>query len=200
MKELLIEVKKAYRLLFDYQNRILDLMDFIGKTYEIDFSAGYSQYSRVVRKKGQLHNWAWDWLPMYYYEFFFEEEKAGAGHLRLSVFLLNDSGFYDSSKDNKSAHKLDISSYKPIEETKTQLIFLAGKDFWWDDWDKNTNSLPRLENEGKAENGDLVYKKYNLERFGNEDDTMKQLEDFSKFCTDNNIPLQISKRKLNLKI
>ena len=200
MKEGLIEVRKAYRLLYNYQNRILDLMDFIGKTYEITFGAGYSQYSRVVRKKGNLQNWAWDWLPMYYYEFFFEKKSSELGHIRFSVFLQNDSGYFDSRKDDKTADKLDVTTYQPVENAITQLIFVAGRNFWWDDWDKSTNSLPRLDDIGRAENGDLVYKKYNLENFSNEGETMKQLEDFSKFCINNNIPLQISNRKLNLKI
>lgn len=196
MAEIFTEVRKAYRILFDYQTRILDLMDFIEKSYAISFSGGFSQFSSTVPKKGKLNLWAWDWLPMYYYEFFFEK-KTVDGHLRLSVFLLNDSGFYDAEMDEKAPDKLNIDSYSKPESSSTKLILLAGNNFWWEDWDMVAEDLPKLGNSGKAPQGELVYKSYDLKDFGNEEDALVSLKDFSVFCKINHIPLEISERKIS---
>ncbi|UBZ07254.1 hypothetical protein LDL76_00745 [Salegentibacter mishustinae] len=196
MAEIFNEVRKAYRILFDYQSRILDLMDFIEKTYAIPFSGGFSKFSATVPKKGKLNLWGWDWLPMYYYEFFFEKRTEDY-HLRFSAFLLNDSGFYDAEKDKKGPEKLNIESFNKAEFSTTKLILLAGKNCWWEQWGKREEDLPGLGNSGKAEQGELVYKSYDLERFGTEDEALETLKDFSTFCKKNNIPLEISERKIS---
>ena len=200
MSKMLNEVRKAYRVLFDYQTRILHLMEFLEKSYDISFVEGNSHFSNTVSKKAKrLDLWAWDWLPMYYYEFFFQK-KIGDDHLRLSAFLLNDSGLYEAEMSDSPSDKLNIDSYKKAEDSGTKLILISGINFWWEDWNHNTEELPKLGESGKAEDGNLVYKSYDLERFGTEEEALQTLKDFSAFCKKNNIPLEISERKINEKL
>ena len=197
MSKMLNEVRKAYRVLFDYQTRILHLMEFLEKSYDISFVEGNSHFSTAVSKKAKrLDLWAWDWLPMYYYEFFFHK-KVEEDDLRFSAFLLNDSGFYDAELKKSDPDKLNIESFTRPEESSTKLILIAGINFWWDDWDHNTEELSKLGESGKAENGNLVYKSYDLEKFGTEEEALQTLKDFSALCKKNNIPLEISDRKIN---
>ena len=67
----LIEVRKAYRLLFDYQDRIKNLVSFIGGHFDFNFVEGYPVFSANAKsgKSVKLEHWAWDWLSMYFYHF-----------------------------------------------------------------------------------------------------------------------------------
>ena len=68
-----LEARKAYRFLFEYQAHILDLMKFIQSSYGLKYIGGYSMFSNSTpqRGKGNLDNWSWDWLNMYFYQFAF---------------------------------------------------------------------------------------------------------------------------------
>ncbi len=109
-KELLIEVRKSYRLLYQYQKRILDLVDYIGKKYGLNYNGGYPKFSGVTPRNGSgnLNLWAWDWLNMYYYEFHFSHKKSGNDTLFFSVFLLNDNGFFKNNNEKKNKQNVNL--------------------------------------------------------------------------------------------
>jgi hypothetical protein len=73
----LIDVRKAYRLLYLYQRRVMDLVQFIGDSLTFRYAGGWSWFSDNTPKggKGSLENWAWDWINMYFYEFNFSAKK-----------------------------------------------------------------------------------------------------------------------------
>ena len=77
IKDTLQEARKAYRFLYDYQKRILDLVSYIGGKYGFRYRGGYSKFSNSSPRdgKGNLGNWAWDWLNLYFYEFNFEPKR-----------------------------------------------------------------------------------------------------------------------------
>ena len=93
-----LEVRKAYRLLFDYQRRILDLMKFVGETYDLPYKKGKPLFSSKAGNK--LTNWSWDWIYMYCYDFRFEGKEKD-NPIQFSVILKNDSGYYDANLENK---------------------------------------------------------------------------------------------------
>ena len=64
LNQSLIEVRKAYRILFDYQSRILDLISYIAGKTQFNYNGGYSKFSNSGPRdgKGKLNFWAWDWL------------------------------------------------------------------------------------------------------------------------------------------
>ncbi|AIY12558.1 hypothetical protein [Cellulophaga baltica] len=190
----LLEVRKAYRLLFDYQSRILDLMKFIEQTYNIPFFKGYPKFSG--RGSNNLTNSSWDWLNMYYYAFHYSSElKKPEPKIYLSVFLLNDSGFFQAKVKDKNISKFNLSKYDKPENSKTKLIFAAGKDKWtWWEKIKINGILFTLQEEGKSEDNHMVWKSYDLELFFTENQALIQLQDFSKFCTENDIPVTIENK------
>lgn len=192
----LLEVRKAYRLLYNYQDRVLDLVSFIGGKYGFRYSGGYSKFSHVTPRngKGNLTNWAWDWLNLYFYEFNFEPKvnmKLDTS-IYFSVFIVNDTGYFDArdGNDDRKTSRVDTSSFKSVEESKSELIFVAGKNLW-DGWEVNWDGPEFIsKNQGKkhtADGGIMVFKHYSLERFENEDGTMNCLRDFERLCAEKGI-------------
>jgi hypothetical protein len=183
-----LEVRKAYRLLFDYQRRILDLMKFIGETCDLTYTKGNPLFSSKSGNK--LTNWSWDWIYMYCYDFRFEG-KDDKKPIQFSVILKNDSGYYEANLKSK-IRPLDIEQFKPVEESKTELILVAGNlDIPFDVLKESTKA-----NEGISEDKSIVFKNYALEKFFNEDDALKQLQDFSTYCKSNNIALSIAEKTI----
>lgn len=183
----LIEVRKAYRFLYEYQKRILDLINFIGNHYKLNYRGGYPKHSNPAPNngRGRLDNWAWDWLNMYYYEFNFKHREIDGNNFYFAIFLVNDTGFYKAnpSKDRAHIKKIDISTYAKIEDSETKLIFVAGKNKWgaWGYlWDEDSFLLESQGEIVESENEYTFFKSYNLERFVNEESTMECINDFRK--------------------
>lgn len=185
MKENLpLEIRKAYRLLFDYQRRILNLIQFIGSTYNIPYKKGKPLFSS--RGTNRLDNWAWDWIYMYCYEFHFQRNEED-DTLWFSVILKNDSGYFESNLEDSSIDRLDIEKFKDVEKSSTDLIFMAGEPNWnFDILKEATINESRYIEEQK-----VFYKKYALENFFTEENTLIQLKDFENNCLKHSIPLKI---------
>ena len=96
IQQVLLDVRKSYRFLYQYQKRILDLISFIGGKYNRQYSGGLAKFSSPAPRNGggNLGCWAWDWLNMYFYEFYFGTEKQENDNITFSVFLVNDTGYF----------------------------------------------------------------------------------------------------------
>ena len=181
INDTLQEVRKAYRLLFDYQTRILDLIGFIGGSFNYDYNGGYSKFSNGSPNngKGRLNQWAWDWLSMYFYEFHFGKKSE----ITFAVFLVNDTGYFQKRKVTK-IFKTKVSAFDTVENSKTKLIFAVGKNTWngWGvNWDDD-NFI--LEEEGQKISDDkvMLFKSYLLNDFFDEENAVEKLKDFENYC------------------
>ena len=184
----LIEVRKAYRLIYLYQRRVLDLIDFIGNKLSLNFESGWSKFSNPAgtRKRVNLKKWSWDWLMLYFYEFHFGVVK---NEIRFSIILQSDSGFFDS----KSNDKLDISTFKNAEESKTKLFFVLGNKIWGcpienflkDHLNSNQTEFKKEIND----NGLWLAKSYELTNFINEESTINIINDFLRYSEKNGITI-----------
>lgn len=199
----LSEVRKAYRLLFDYQSRILDLMSFIERKIQFNFQSGWPLYSEASPKPGKIYldQWSWDWLNMYYYQFYFGEKKTNENTIYFGIVHMADSGFFENK--NNHDEKINLKKYKKVEESKSKLIFVIGYNMWgnWgnisgNNWNHNdfTNS-----SQGHSKNdngGQMIFKSYDLERFISEDSSINTLNDFVMYCEEYNIPFSIENRTI----
>lgn len=201
LKNSLIEVRKAYRLLYDYQKKVLDLIQFIGSEFGRSYNGGYSKYCNVTPRngKGSLNNWAWDWLNMYYYEFNFHIEKDRD---YFSVVLISDTGFYEAkNEDSNFNDKLEINKYKSAENSSTKLAFVYGDKIWecegflkngcWEDLQFLLKSEGVYNREDKT--GKMLFKSYNLEDFSSKENAINALRDFSIFCITNEIDFRLKR-------
>ncbi|GEC80227.1 hypothetical protein [Flavobacterium aquatile] len=175
------EVRKAYRLLFDYQTRVLDLIGFIGSSFNYAYNGGYPKFSNASPNngRGRLNSWAWDWLNMYFYEFNFVTKDK----IAFAVFLVNDTGYFQKNKETKIS-KTKVSAYDSVENSKTKLIFVVGKNTW-DGWGVNWDQENFiLESEGQkiSEDKAMLFKSYLLNDFFDEESAIEKLKDFENYC------------------
>lgn len=87
-QETLRDVRHAYRLLHDYQRLIIDSLRFIGIQLGFQYAGGWCRFCDGSPRQGggNLKNWAWDWLGLYFHEFrFISEDKC------LSAFHMPDT-------------------------------------------------------------------------------------------------------------
>jgi len=189
VENILIDVRKAYRLLYDYQRKVLDLMKYIGVLTSRRYEGGWCKFSQPSPRdgKGSLDNWAWDWLNLYTYEFWFGNKKINGNEIQLSVWLVSDTGFHDAnSKDAES-----IETFSTVEDSATRLVFVIGKNTWhrsFNDFIPNNLKKDALEYVRKNEKGTLLVKSFNLSGFINADETRNRLQEIVSFCNANGIP------------
>ncbi|MBW1619534.1 MULTISPECIES: hypothetical protein [Empedobacter] len=197
LNQSLIEVRKAYRILFDYQSRILDLISYISGKTQFNYNGGYSKFSNTGPRdgKGKLNFWAWDWLNFYYYEFHFNRIEIGKDEYIFSIFHLADDGFFDAHNKKGNCNKIDLNDFTDEEESRSKLIFVLGKNKWYD-WGFNWNSTKFTLSESDFikdnENQAILFKSYNLNRFDTEENTINVIEDFKKFCEGNEMVFNIN--------
>lgn len=203
IKETLLEARKAYRFLYEYQRRILDLADFIGKKYDYTYQGGYSKFSNVTPRdgKGHLNNWAWDWLNMYYYEFHFNTRKVGNDEIHFSIFVLNDTGFFQAKEEKEKADEKYTNTFEDVESSESKLIFVVGKNLWAsaNSFTKNNWSTTEfvLEETGiyqEDESKLMLFKSYSLEKFYDEESTLGCIKDFQNYCKQYEVQLDIKEK------
>lgn len=189
----LIEVRKAYRLLYLYQSRVLNLMKFIEQSFDMKYNGGWSWFSDNTPRegKGTLDNSAWDWLNMYFYEFNFQLGQRTDSETSFAILLLSDTGIYDTD----SEEYLNVSTFNAPEKSSTRLVFIAGKNTWWnkppfkEDFDERipiytSSPVPYCKSIGDDV---MLAKSYPLEDFLNQESTLVQLRDWAEFCKKNGV-------------
>ena len=188
-------VRSSFRMLYVFNRRILDLMKYIGKKYNIPYKGGYSQFSNSSPRNnyGSLDNWAWHWLNMYLYEFVFFRDNT-----RLSIILQSDTGMWDSETDKELAIEKDkelaIEKFEKTEKSKTKLIFVFSNDnssyvnlkkLYKDEYLKGeyTGTFETTEN-GKEKMYCMVF---DINEFTNKKMTDASLTKFVKYLNSNDI-------------
>lgn len=187
-EQTLIEVRKAYRLIYLYQRRVLDLVNFIGNKLSLNFHSGWSKFSNSsgTNSRVKLNKWAWDWLTLYFYEFHFGKVKD---EIRFSIILQSDSGFFESESNDK----LDISKYLNSEESTTKLYFVIADNVWGcpiqsflkDHFKSKETEFRKAISETKL----WLAKSYNLTDFLDESSTIKIINDFKRYSEKNGIQI-----------
>jgi hypothetical protein len=188
--QVFLDVRNSYRLLYLYQRRVMDVIKFIGDQLSLRYAGGWSWFSDSSPKdgKGSLNHWAWDWLNMYMYEFNFNDLKVDSNVIKFSLVVISDTGYFDADCEDPK----NIGSFAPAETSSTQLLFLAGKNAWWpdfEDFDQNqtyrTNAEPLIR---KTETGALIAISFDLINFIDAERSVKAIKEFVDFCQSNGIP------------
>jgi len=186
VEDALIEVRKAYRLLYTYQRRVMDIMQFIGDQVSRSYHGGFSKFSNTAPREGRgsLDNWAWDWLNMYCYEFHFGDKFIEEDTITFSVWLVSDTGCYDSAAD-----ALNIENFSNPEISTTKLVFVIGKNILRAEFREFYPDLKAITNDfiEQKDKSIMLAKSFNLSSFLNIDETKNCLNEFASFCHRNNI-------------
>ncbi|WP_111710160.1 hypothetical protein [Lutibacter citreus] len=179
------DVRASYRLLALYQKRLLDVITFVGNSYNVNFYGGWAKFSNSAAHatRAKIDRWSWDWLSMYLYEFNMGEigKETDIDKYHFRIVHQADTGFFDAN-DSKKIGKNDIDQFEHLEASTTRLFFVISK---------NENYCPLLgvlnENLSSASNkaivkGNWLAVPYNMERFINQKATDLVLKDFNEVC------------------
>jgi hypothetical protein len=189
---MLIEIRKAYRLLHVFNSRIFDLMKKLDEDFNVKFGGGRSLFTNPTPRegKGKFESWIWDYFNLYFYEFYFKSNNAW-----LSVILESDTGlwdkienYYDWDELKQKQDKIDL--FNSLEESKTRLIFLTGDGNWSVKKIERifyNNEYKNMRNEFtvKEKKGQILCKLFEINNFIDEETTNQTLTEYIKFLNDN---------------
>ncbi len=150
------DIRTAYRLIYEYQKRVLDLVFYLRAKFNFpNRIGGFKHFSRPIPatraysteyKDANLDifkgMWAWDFLYSYAMEYYFGEKPVGKKVYSMSVLVISDSGFFSSRQ--QAPDKRNIHSFASVEDSET-LAFLIlestnkknGEYQFWNTEDEN---------------------------------------------------------------
>ncbi len=187
------EIRKAHRLIYEYQRRMIDLTWFIKNKLGFNRYKGYKRFSSPVnRQEISNNNWAWDWIDSYAFEYWignhdFKNYKCG-----LSLIQVTDTGFYDSTDDKR--RKTNLNTFKSVDDSDSKLLFYlfaypkTEKENWNPDFiidNYATKNEITVKDDENREGCFYVVYPVSLSQFVDEESTMTFLRDFVKYCNDN---------------
>lgn len=207
LDDALTDVRRAFRLLHDYQRLAMDAAAYIGRQLGLPYAGGWHKYTPANRQTprdggGHLGLSAWDWLSMMLYEFHFQQPLPDGGKLLFSILLISDTGFFmgDQGSDGIGA----VAKYAPAEKSRTCIAFLAstnvkawqGPGFVWDReqmrvFIETGGNLP----EDYVANG-IFGKCCDFKRIATEDDTNRLIDELVAEMGRKGIPLKRLERKV----
>ena len=207
LSKALLDVRRAHRILYAYQRRMLDLVHFIQSKLDMPMEdlCGFKHFSRPIRQyKGYLriwHDmWAWDYLYSYLFEYYLgEKETDNGGAYALSLIQYSDTGYFDQ-EEKEEGTRLELEKFKPEEESSSKLLFFLEykrKDSKWE-WgngtslekivlDKKVGSKKHEKEVRNIEGVTQILYPVSLEEFINIEATLEVLREFRSYCQEQGI-------------
>lgn len=182
LEEVFVDVRKAYRLVYSYQRRVLDMIDFIRIVLEQKSPMGKNIFSTPVLdgKAVDLKRWAWDWLPLYCHEFKFEDKKVGEETYTFAIAVYADNGAEDRKKD---FDETEVEFFAPVENAQTQIYFYVGRNlFDTEAFGTVWGSASPDFYEEKTLNGHFLSHRFPLSQLRDEGSIIEKLKVFQSFC------------------
>lgn len=199
-----VDVRNAFRLLYRYQSRILDIVRYIREHTLYTDMWGRRLFCATIHTRNNCPDkdyaklavwsdmWAWDFMYNYVFEYYFGQVKIGRKTIEMSVIQVSDDGFYKSMSSKPS--QTDISTFLPAEEANSYLVLTAGWKAWMrdekeDDCDAFLHKFLSRTNDSCIYIDDKGYwaitKRYPMQRFSSQKEADKVLADFGKIVKDN---------------
>lgn len=150
IKEALVDVRKAYRLLHDYQRAALDTVKYVATQLGFEYWDGGPNFSWTAPRgsSSQLFDrWAWDWLNLVFYDFTFSRGTSKESSVFLSIWLISDTGYFMSEDAN--GRKTDVDRFAPPEKSATVVAFIFFRDWPGNFHDDRAAVRTLLETRGK---------------------------------------------------
>lgn len=179
--EALKDVRKSYRLLALYQQRIKDTVKYIGNVYGMNFDSGWSKFSKTASRgrRVNIDDWSWDWLSMYFYEFNLGSKIIDNISYHFKVLHQADTGYYDASRAKKLS-KQSISEFESASKATSRMFLILSREENGCPLEHLLNGKLSTDSSELIENENWVAIPYELEQFMNQEGTDKLLNDFDK--------------------
>ena len=203
----LLDVRRAHRILYAYQRRMLDLVHFIQSKLDMREFRGIKHFSKPIYGRSIGHTplniwptmWAWDDLYSYLFEYYLGEKEAGdkLHNYKLSLIQYSDTGYFDQDGQKRGR----ISEFGSEEESSSKLLFFLeykSKDSEWE-WkdgfymegivlDKKVGRKEHTKDvKDTRTGGKQILCSFPLERFINMEATLEVLSEFRSYCQEQGI-------------
>lgn len=197
--DVFLNVRKAYRLLHDYQSMVINAMRYIESQLDIPYNGGWSRSEKDIRSGYvKLSQSSWDWLPMSSFEFHFLKPLVPEGWLSLSFFIIGDSGYIEA--DTSVANKADTTTFAPADKSSTKFAFILRRAHWdpfpfMKDMIQMRNFIEPYGHlpEDLIEKG-FVGRSYDMHCLTSETGVNQIVQDIIDAAMDNSWPLELKKR------
>ncbi len=199
-----VDIRNAFRLLYRYQSRVLDIVGYIREHTPYTDMWGKRLFCDILHTRNDCPDkgyaklyvwsdmWAWDFMYNYLFEYYFGQAKFGRKTLKMSVIQVSDDGFYKSIAKNPT--ETDISTFLPSDESNSYLILTVGYNARLRD--ESENDADRFLHKFLAGSKDLcvysndkghwaITKRYPMQRFSSQKEADKVLADFGRIVRDN---------------
>ena len=205
----LLDVRRAHRILYAYQRRMLDLVHFIQSKLGMPVKdlCGIKHFSKPIYGRSIGHTplniwptmWAWDYLYSYLFEYYLGEKETGdkPHNYKLSLIQYSDTGYFDQDGQKRGR----ISEFGSEEESSSKLLFFLeykpkGSKWEWGDGTSLKKIVLDKEFGSKKHEKDVRYTSadgkqilysFPLERFINMEATLEVLREFRSYCQEQDI-------------
>jgi len=187
----LVDVRRAYRLLHDYQRAALDTVKYIGTRLGFVYSDGCANFSEGTprgSRRDLLDCWSWDWLNLVFYDFTFTQDPEAKDPVRFAIWLFSDTGFFCSQESKPS--QTDVSTFATPERSGTKIGFFIFRA-WKSEYDglkddreqlrhfiETGGDLPRVFTEGG-----VVARCYDFSAVADQESTDKVISDLKELAS-----------------
>ena len=207
-----VDVRNAFRLLTRYQERVLNIVNYIREqTPYTDMWGSKNWYSDEIKSRRNSPDkeyaklnvfkdmWGLDFLYGHFFEYYFGITKKGRYTIEMSIFQVSDDGYFISNDENK--HMTDISSYANSEISHSYIVFNVSvyttkqSQLWLHDPDRPEedwkNFLTRFLESSidkiitSTDKEYTILKKYEMQQFTSQSEADKVITDFAKLVLDN---------------
>lgn len=194
VREALCDVRRAHRILYAYQKRMMDIIRYIAKKLDFPVIEGYKHFSNTPSKKIYSGTWAWDYIYTYLFQYYLGEKETDDRNTEfaISIFQFSDTGFFD--KENST--RTNLSTFETEEYSESKLVFMLEvkpkeSPWWWKVDDiinkkeyaskNHTSTILK-----KGESTVLIYS-VPIEKLLDEKSALNMLKEFCSFCKENSI-------------
>lgn len=193
LKDAFCEVRKAHRLIYEYQRRMKYLSIYIRNKLGFNAFEGYKRFSNALsnRDGNNADKSSWDWMYTYVFEYWLGYQKVDKDkRLGLSVIQVSDTGCYVGGKRNSR-----IDKFPSVEESDSRLMFYlvvrpnTAKNMDWRAEEIIEQYILKDEPQcfRPESRPELVKVTYSvpLSKFVDEEATMQILQEFVQYCNEN---------------
>lgn len=201
LKDALCEVRKAHRIVYSYQQRMMDLMLFINSKLKLDAQVTAKKWFSNRIKREDFHMYpgmlAWDFIYSYVVEYYMGENVTEDGfNYALSIIQYSDTGFFDNTENSRTV----LDTFDTEEESVSKLLFYlevkpkTKRNWLWHMseivYDKSLAGRNHKASIRKTDSISQVFYSMPIERFLDEKTTIEALNEFRAYCK-NNVGIEI---------
>ena len=214
MKEIdniFIDVRNAFRVLNDYQKRVLQIVNYVREqTPYTDMWGSKDWYSNEIGKRRNSPDpdyaklsvdadmWGWDFLYGYFFEYYFGKERIEKKSVEMSLFQVSDDGYFVSNDEKR--HMTNTSSFALSEISHSFIVFkisvyTSKESKLWLRNSKEDDDCKRFLTDFLSSTNDIkivrddseccIIKKYEMQRFSSQHEADEVIRDFGKIVKDN---------------